>query len=409
MIKNKHTPKNSGFTIAELLIVIVVIGILAAIGYVAYGGAQDRAREAVLRSDLTSAAELLNVDRIRSGGKSFPEDMNSVDNSRGLPASADTVYYYTANNSVDPPEFCLTGHNGMVALHITHEGVVNKGVCDGDPEPVVAVHSNDSEELVCDIGYIPVHGNSQFGTSDFCVMKYEAKSVDGIPTSQPSDMPWVSISQNDAIEAASAVCDTCHLITEAEWLTIAHDVVSVASNWSGGSIGNGYIYSGHTNNNPSVNLAASTDDNDGMYGITGGTGSEPRHNDRRTLTLSNGEVIWDFAGNVSEWTAGQTSGSNKQPGGSGYAWREWSTVSGTGGLTVDPFPSYGTPVAAGWNSNHGIGGVYSSATDGALRGFSRGGARNHGTVNNLPIGIFALNINSMPSTGDGVRGFRVAK
>lgn len=41
-IKNKQ---NSGFTIVELLIVIVVIGILAAITIVAYNGVQQRARD----------------------------------------------------------------------------------------------------------------------------------------------------------------------------------------------------------------------------------------------------------------------------------------------------------------------------------------------------------------------------
>ena len=42
-----------GFTIVELLIVIVVIGILAAITIVAYNGVQQKARDAQRRSDLT--------------------------------------------------------------------------------------------------------------------------------------------------------------------------------------------------------------------------------------------------------------------------------------------------------------------------------------------------------------------
>jgi general secretion pathway protein G len=44
--------KQSGFTIVELLIVIVVIGILAAITIVAYNGIQSRARTTTVNNDL---------------------------------------------------------------------------------------------------------------------------------------------------------------------------------------------------------------------------------------------------------------------------------------------------------------------------------------------------------------------
>ena len=49
--------KTSGFTIVELLIVIVVIGILAAITIVAYNGIQNRAN--------ATAAEALAVDAVK--------------------------------------------------------------------------------------------------------------------------------------------------------------------------------------------------------------------------------------------------------------------------------------------------------------------------------------------------------
>jgi type II secretion system protein G len=48
----KH--KQTGFTIVELLIVIVVIGILAAITVVAYSGIQSRARFAAYSTDIES-------------------------------------------------------------------------------------------------------------------------------------------------------------------------------------------------------------------------------------------------------------------------------------------------------------------------------------------------------------------
>lgn len=46
--------KNKGFTIIELLIVIVIIAILATIGVVAYGGVQQNARDSKRKSDVSS-------------------------------------------------------------------------------------------------------------------------------------------------------------------------------------------------------------------------------------------------------------------------------------------------------------------------------------------------------------------
>lgn len=58
--------RQTGFTIVELLIVIVVIGVLAAITIVAYNGIQARARDTARKSDLvalTKAIHLYNVDK----------------------------------------------------------------------------------------------------------------------------------------------------------------------------------------------------------------------------------------------------------------------------------------------------------------------------------------------------------
>lgn len=49
--------RQQGFTIVELLIVIVVIGILAAITVVAFTGVQDRGHETALQSDLSNLAK----------------------------------------------------------------------------------------------------------------------------------------------------------------------------------------------------------------------------------------------------------------------------------------------------------------------------------------------------------------
>ena len=154
----------------------------------------------------------------------------------------------------------------------------------------------------------------------------------------------------------------------------------------------------HNDSTPFSALAASSNDSDGYYG-TGNTSG----NQRRTLTLTNGAVIWDMAGNLWKWTAGQTSGG--QPGASGLTWREWNTIAGTGSLSPNPHPSYGTPAASNWTTSNGIGQIYSSSTEPGLRGFLRGGNWYTGSI----AGVLTLLLNTSPSYAGSNVGFRVAR
>ena len=56
-----------GFRIVELLIVIVVIAILAAISVVAYNGIQDRANTSIVNSDLATTAKKLQLYKVDNG------------------------------------------------------------------------------------------------------------------------------------------------------------------------------------------------------------------------------------------------------------------------------------------------------------------------------------------------------
>ena len=57
----------SGFTIVELLIVIVVIGILAAITIVAYNGIQNKANDSAVKSDLASIGKKFEIYKVENG------------------------------------------------------------------------------------------------------------------------------------------------------------------------------------------------------------------------------------------------------------------------------------------------------------------------------------------------------
>lgn len=71
-----------GFTIVELLIVIVVIGILAAITIVAFNGVQNRAKAAQYQADangISKVAESFNAKETSTGYPTAASDFNSAD------------------------------------------------------------------------------------------------------------------------------------------------------------------------------------------------------------------------------------------------------------------------------------------------------------------------------------------
>lgn len=98
-----------GFTIVELLIVIVVIGILATITVIAYAGIRTKAVEASLISDAESAAKLLTNDNTINGV--YPSSGSAANSGKGLPTSGGNTYAYTPNNSTNPPSYSLTYSN----------------------------------------------------------------------------------------------------------------------------------------------------------------------------------------------------------------------------------------------------------------------------------------------------------
>ncbi|MBC7868935.1 prepilin-type N-terminal cleavage/methylation domain-containing protein [Candidatus Saccharibacteria bacterium] len=392
----KPSEKQTGFTIVELLVVIVVIGILAAVTIVAYSGVQQKATVASLSSDLTNASKLLKLYQVENGTYPTVNDCSATPVADSICLKASPGSSYTAfqvNNSVNPQTFCLNAMNSGRNYNINSDGTPVEGTCSG-------VMTNGT---ICPAGFIVVPGNSTFGTSNFCTMKYEAKNVSGVATSQATGVPWVSISQTTtSTSTASAACTGCHLISEAEWLTIAHNVVSVASNWSGGAVGSGYVYSGHNDTETGDLLEADQNDTNGYSG----TGQSSPSNQRRTLTLTNREVIWDLAGNVWEWTTGTITGNEpaRSDGTGQYDWKEWNTLL-MNGMPALAAPSYGTPAASSWGSAQGIGQLQNNSGGYNTRGFVRGGTVYDGNG----AGVFALGLYNAPhSTGSQI-GFRVSR
>lgn len=393
---NRHNYR-PGFTIAELLVVIVIIAILVTLALVAYSGISQKAIGASLQSDLKNASSQIKAYNAENG--SYPTSNNCTGGTTPTPpkiclkSSAGNSYgfSYSANNTTSPQTFTLKATNGATTYVVTENTV-----------PTLFVYV----PLVCPSGFVVVPGSGTYGTSDFCTMKYEAKRVGATttPISEATGLPWTNLSQSTAISNSQNVagCIGCHLITEAEWMTIAQNVLSVPSNWSGGSLGNGYIYSGHNNGLPAL-LAADSNDTNGYSG-TGVASPMPQ---RRTLTLTNGEVIWDLSGNAWEWTSGTVT--TGQPGIDGdidYEKKEWPMVTNRGTNPIDPSAAGTTIVGANtWNSDQGIGQLTSFSGEVALRGHLRGGPWSSGGG----PGVLAMTLNYAPNFTNNAMGFRVSR
>ena len=409
------TKQLKAFTIVELLIVIVVIGILAAITIVSFGGITGQANVASLQSDLDSNSRKLQLYYTQYG--SYPTTLDGS-NCPSAP-TADTNYCLKASTGTTLTYQLDTTNTADYALYATKGSTIYKVTSNGQPFAT-------NLTTVCPQGFIVVPGSSTYSTSNFCVMKYEAKcALTASPTvglstasntynnsttactsansrgivSTSSGWPITTIDQPTSTTYATNTigCTGCTLIPEAQWLTIAQNVLSNPVNWSGNAVGSGFIYSGHNDSSPNNALTAS-DDSNGYFGTNNTSG-----NQKRTLTLTNGETIWDMAGNVWEWTSGQKTGGQPSP--AGAAWREWTAVSG-GTISPSPFPATtGLSGASTWNSSNGIGQIYSDSGDNTLRGFFRSGGWSGGS----PAGVLALALNNAPSNSSSTLGFRVSR
>jgi uncharacterized protein (TIGR02145 family) len=126
------------FTIVELLIVIVVIGILTAVIVVSFTNLSGQANIASLQSDLKQAHTALGVYNVENG--TYPTTEESATTQTQLTSQNNTTYTYTHNS--DTNTYCLQATNTSLtepnqSYHITNEGIITEGECGGEaPSPL---------------------------------------------------------------------------------------------------------------------------------------------------------------------------------------------------------------------------------------------------------------------------------
>lgn len=250
-----------------------------------------------------STDELLAGTAIKSPLKITPAQVN-------VPVSQSVQFTVTGGNP--PYSFKVFSGSGTVsgALYTAPSSIGSAVVTVSDASgtslaSLITIVTNAN----CPANYIPVPFNSSVGTTaDFCVSKYEMKcnndttgaACTGSPVSNSADQPWVNITQGNAKNACTLLGTQYHLITNAEWMTIARSIEATTTNWSTGTVSSGSLNRGHSDNVPPNTLAAAAD-SDPCSGTGDTCSATVHHVQRRTHVLANGQVIWDFAGNAKEF------------------------------------------------------------------------------------------------------------
>ncbi len=119
-MKFRQKQATIGFTVVELLVVIVVVGILATLTIVTYNGVQKSAAYSAMKSDLSGGARIMEVSRRAQGSYPLipPAELGGD--------SSDTTFKLVAAEG--PPRYIMTNPTQQAVLfHTLCQGLVTEG------------------------------------------------------------------------------------------------------------------------------------------------------------------------------------------------------------------------------------------------------------------------------------------
>ena len=357
----------------------------------------------------------------------------------------------------------------FILANITFKKTNSENTLLSENKSVQELKSKQTQKI-CAEGFILVPGDALYGTSDFCFMKYEAKCANtSLPSvglepshgnacsgekaghyfntynnsgkncsctgnkeivSTKSGFPIAYIPQFDnTLNNAKNYCINMgwHLITNNEWMTIARNVEKIPDNWCDkngtncgfppGSIGK-ILANGHNDSKSEKSSNGTGTDS----ALVAGNDIEPcfetttdgsntcggKSSQKRTFTLSNGETIWDFAGNVWEWTDNTVMRKDEPKSATkgvidvGWLKSDFasgsplSVITGNGEGSSMGYDAF-RPSNPKWNTNNGVGRIYhystpATDTDTTLYAFIRGGNWKHGDDD----GAFTIHLSPPP-------------
>ena len=125
----EKTAHSSAFTIVELLIVIVVIAILAAITIVSYAGITNRANDTSVQSDVSSLYKAIVLKKIESGNAvdiSWMEDQNVSENAYKSLGFSSVIYGVDKKYGSGEDDIMVAGVSKSDNVYVVINGVMEK-------------------------------------------------------------------------------------------------------------------------------------------------------------------------------------------------------------------------------------------------------------------------------------------
>ncbi|MCK9581665.1 MAG: hypothetical protein M0Q92_14635, partial [Methanoregula sp.] len=423
-------------------------------GQMIIGGATEDNYELSITNYEKKTLEVRGETEIKTGASSTIAALTVAQNGKG-----DIVEFKNATLAV------MTIKNSGEVQVASGKQTVCVGACpatetfaptsEGDLGVEASIYAQDYR-VHCPEGWVEVPRDNKHTFQNFCVQKYEyttpsSAEAASSPPYQGGDtegVPLTNVSLAEAKNYCRSLGEGMHLVTDAEWLTIAEQIAGLPINNTNLQmdanlqIANGIALSsspspagageGSEPNINGCNLYKNLSDaenafsatcqlrgdlspnpspyeGEGSFGYVG-TGANfsmtydsagVGRNSLRTQVLLNGQIIWDIAGNVSEWVD-EIANADDGPIDSTLQskWLEYPDITKYNNM------SYLRPSGYNWTSANGIGQIYTDYSSGsALRGFVRGGSYKDGKQ----AGVFSLDLSKVPNYKGGEVGFRCAK
>jgi Right handed beta helix region len=323
------------------------------------------------------------------------------------------------------PNISVFTGNSCDSIPTSYGGCGSNAVCHQCSDSIVKPINTTVNE-----SWITVPADPSIGTPAFAVMTYEARRVSDRPFSQSGGVPWVNISRDDASASCEDRGPEYHLVTQLEALAISRNIERTAINdldplnssvlFANGSTENeGGVSADDSPVVSSCNLSVSLSDPQnalsptcqlrasGYVGTGGSWGNQSWL--LRTHVLSDGEVIWDWAGNAWEWISASCMRNN----GSGCDNCYYGVTSDPMDWSNASIGSFERGVAGPSNAVFGVVNGVGSYT-GCLADYDslvRGG---YNLTSAYPYvlsgdGIYALNMGLAPSDSRPYLGFRCVR